>query len=58
MMLYEFRLLDAAGNLSATQKRECSTVEEAISLGQTLVARYQWVEIWVEGQPLARLPKW
>lgn len=58
MMLYEFRLFDAAGKVSATQKRECKTMEEAISLSRDLVARHHWVEIWVGAQPLARLPRW
>ena len=56
MTLYEFRLFDDAGKVSAIQKRECKTVEEAISLGRDLVVRHRWVEIWLGGQPLARLP--
>ena len=58
MTLYEFRLFDDAGKVSATQKRECKTVEEAINLTRELVARHKWVEIWFGEQPLARLPKW
>jgi hypothetical protein len=58
MTLYEFRLFDDAGKVSATQKRECTRLEEAINLAQALVVRYKWVEIWLGEQPLARLPRW
>ncbi len=58
MTLYEFRLFDDADKVSATQKRECTRLEDAINLAQDLVARYKWVEIWLGKQPLARLPRW
>ena len=58
MTRYEFRLLDDAGKVSATQKHECKTVEEAVNLARNLVPGYKWVEIWLGGQPLARLPRW
>jgi len=53
---YEFRLINADGKTNATLKRECETVEAAISLGRTLMAGYQWVEIWLGPRVVARFP--
>jgi hypothetical protein len=55
-MLYEFRLLDAGGKVSATQKRECQTVQDAIKLSAAFMAEYHIVEIWLDGQAIVRAP--
>lgn len=57
MALYEFRLLDADGKVTATRLHECATVEEAISLSTTFSASYRFVEIWLNGQVIGRMPK-
>ena len=55
-MLYEFRLLDAGGKVSTTQKRECQTVQDAIKLSAAFMAEYHIVEIWLDGQAVVRAP--
>jgi len=57
MTLYEFRLLDADGKVTATRQCKCATVQEAISLGTTFSASYRFVEIWLDGQVIGRMPK-
>jgi hypothetical protein len=57
MALYEFRLLDADSKLAATRLCECATVQEAISVGTTFSASYRFVEIWLNGQVIGRMPK-
>jgi hypothetical protein len=57
MAFYEFRLLDADGKVTAIRQCKCTTVQEAISLGTTLSASYCFVEIWLNGQVIGRMPK-
>ena len=57
MALYEFRLLDADGKITATRLCECATVQEAISLSTTFSVSYRFVEIWLNGQVMGRMPK-
>lgn len=57
MVLYEFRLLDADGKVTATKERNCETMQEAISVGTTFSASYRFVEIWVGGKVIGRMPK-
>ncbi len=57
MALYEFRLLDADGKLTATKQCECATVQEAIGVGTTFSASYRFVEIWLDGRVIGRMPK-
>lgn len=53
---YEFRLLDASGKLSKTEKRLCDTVAMAVEVGVKLVSGHKWVEIWAGSQAIARIP--
>jgi hypothetical protein len=57
MALYEFRLLDADGKLIGTRESKCATVQEAIGIGTTFSASYRFVEIWLDGQVIGRMPK-
>ncbi len=57
MILYEFRLLDADGKLTATKECRCMTLQEAISISRTFSAAYRFVEIWSGGTVIGRLPK-
>jgi hypothetical protein len=57
MVLYEFRLLGADGKIIVTRQCKCATVQEAISLGTTFSASYRFVEIWLDGQVIGRMPK-
>ena len=57
MAFYEFRLLDADGKINAIRQRKCATIQEAISLGTTLSVSYRFVEIWLRGQVIGRMPK-
>ena len=57
MVLYEFRLLDADGKLTATKQCKCMTMEEAISMGTTFSASYRFVEIWFDGKVIGRMPR-
>ena len=57
MALYEFRLLDADGKLSATKMHECATIHEAINVGLTFATQFHFVEIWSDGQAIGRMPK-
>lgn len=53
---YEFRLLDASGKLSKTEKRVCDTIATAVEVGLKLVSGHRWVEIWARSQAIARIP--
>ena len=57
MALYEFRLLDAGGKLTATRECKCATLQEAISMGTTFSVAYRFVEIWSDGKVIGRIPK-
>ncbi len=57
MALYEFRLLDADGKVIVTRQCECATMHEAISVGTTFSASYRFVEIWLDGRVIGRMPK-
>ena len=57
MKQYEFRLLDAAGKVTATTERTCATVQDAISISTTFSVDYRFVEILADGQVIARMPK-
>ena len=57
MALYEFRLLDAGGKLSKTKMHECPTIQEAINVGLTFAAQFDFVEIWFDGTVIGRMPR-
>ena len=57
MALYQFRLTDADGKITATRQCECATVQEAIVVGTTFPASYLFVEIWLDGQVIGRILK-
>jgi hypothetical protein len=57
MALYEFRLLDADSKVTATKKCNCATVEEAVNMSTTFPAPYRFVEIWLNGHVIGRMPK-
>jgi len=57
MALYEFRLLDTDGKVTATKERNCETVQEAINMSTTFPVSYRFVEIWSSGKPIGRWPK-
>ncbi len=57
MVLYEFRLLDAGGKVIATRESNCATVQEAIGIGTTFSIDYRFVEIWIGGKVIGRMPK-
>ena len=58
MREYEFRLLDASGKLSRTERHICDTVEMAVEVGTRLVSGHQWVEVWADSQAVMRFPSY
>lgn len=56
MREYEFRLLDASGKLSRTEKHVCDTVAMAVEVGTRLVSGHRWVEVWAGSQAVMRFP--
>lgn len=57
MALYEFRLLDAGGRQTATRMFECATIQKAIGVSMKFSDSYQFVEVWLEGKAVMRMPE-
>ena len=57
MTLYQFRLLDTDSKLIATKECRCATMEEAVGMSTTFSASYRFVEIWLDGRAIGRMPK-